>query len=263
MRIGTPASCSAATAPVSSPKFGRHRITPSNSPRFASRKLGVDSPLGGRLDRAVAGGVGIQHQHLVAERFERFASSPAARLLQRGREETAVAEEQGKGGLLGLVHDRCSLSVCSMESRGFVAGFRATIISRHTSQERPHRKSVLCSGRACPPCFDAAFCDTSHGGQARPLHGPARPLVAAVHAGYTIRYLEKAIAMSVYTRTGDHGETDLLGGVRVPKGAALLDVCGALDELNALLGLARCEPLAEGKGALIGADPASPVRSRR
>ena len=29
MRMGTPASCSAATAPFSSPKLGRQRITPS------------------------------------------------------------------------------------------------------------------------------------------------------------------------------------------------------------------------------------------
>jgi cob(I)alamin adenosyltransferase len=52
--------------------------------------------------------------------------------------------------------------------------------------------------------------------------------------------------MAIYTRTGDHGETDLLGGVRVPKDSLLLEVCGDLDELNALLGLARCEPLPQG-----------------
>ena len=50
--------------------------------------------------------------------------------------------------------------------------------------------------------------------------------------------------MSVYTRTGDDGETDLLGDGRVPKDAARLEVCGPLDELNCWLGLARCEPLA-------------------
>ena len=57
--------------------------------------------------------------------------------------------------------------------------------------------------------------------------------------------------MTIYTRAGDQGETDLLGGVRVPKDAATLEVCGALDELNALLGLARCESLAEGTVALL------------
>ena len=49
--------------------------------------------------------------------------------------------------------------------------------------------------------------------------------------------------MSVYTRTGDDGKTDLLGDGRVPKDAARLEVCGPLDELNCWLGLVRCEPL--------------------
>jgi cob(I)alamin adenosyltransferase len=57
--------------------------------------------------------------------------------------------------------------------------------------------------------------------------------------------------VAIYTRSGDQGETDLLGGIRVPKDAPLLEVCGALDELNALLGLARCEPLSEGIIALL------------
>jgi cob(I)alamin adenosyltransferase len=57
--------------------------------------------------------------------------------------------------------------------------------------------------------------------------------------------------MAIYTRTGDHGETDLLGGVRVPKDSPLLEVCGDLDELNALLGLARCESLPKGAEALL------------
>jgi cob(I)alamin adenosyltransferase len=55
----------------------------------------------------------------------------------------------------------------------------------------------------------------------------------------------------IYTRTGDQGETDLLGGVRVPKDAALLEACGDLDELNAWLGLARCESLPQGAAALL------------
>jgi cob(I)alamin adenosyltransferase len=57
--------------------------------------------------------------------------------------------------------------------------------------------------------------------------------------------------VSIYTRTGDRGETDLLHGIRVPKDAPLLEVCGDLDELNALLGLARCEGLPEGTNALL------------
>ncbi|HYW79599.1 MAG TPA: cob(I)yrinic acid a,c-diamide adenosyltransferase [Thermoguttaceae bacterium] len=51
--------------------------------------------------------------------------------------------------------------------------------------------------------------------------------------------------MKVYTRTGDRGETGLLGGTRVPKDTPRLEVCGTLDELNAALGMARAERLPE------------------
>jgi cob(I)alamin adenosyltransferase len=57
--------------------------------------------------------------------------------------------------------------------------------------------------------------------------------------------------MPIYTRTGDRGETDLLGGVRVSKDALLLEVCGTLDEFSSLLGLARCEPLPDGAAPLL------------
>jgi cob(I)alamin adenosyltransferase len=55
----------------------------------------------------------------------------------------------------------------------------------------------------------------------------------------------------VYTRTGDRGETSLVGGKRVPKDAARIEAYGTIDELNAVLGLARvfnAERLAEGEG---------------
>jgi cob(I)alamin adenosyltransferase len=57
--------------------------------------------------------------------------------------------------------------------------------------------------------------------------------------------------MSVYTRTGDDGETDLLGDGRVPKDTARLEVCGPLDELNCWLGLVRCESLPPDVAALL------------
>jgi cob(I)alamin adenosyltransferase len=57
--------------------------------------------------------------------------------------------------------------------------------------------------------------------------------------------------MSVYTRTGDLGKTDLLGDGRVPKDAARLEVCGPLDELNCWLGLIQCEPLPADMVALL------------
>lgn len=43
----------------------------------------------------------------------------------------------------------------------------------------------------------------------------------------------------VYTRTGDKGDTALVGGRRVPKDSARIEAYGAIDELNSLIGLAR------------------------
>jgi cob(I)alamin adenosyltransferase len=43
----------------------------------------------------------------------------------------------------------------------------------------------------------------------------------------------------VYTRTGDSGETALVGGRRVPKDSARIEAYGTVDELNAIVGLAR------------------------
>ncbi len=43
----------------------------------------------------------------------------------------------------------------------------------------------------------------------------------------------------VYTRTGDRGETDLVGGVRVPKDSLRIESYGTVDELQAFLGMLR------------------------
>ncbi|MCA9267282.1 MAG: ATP:cob(I)alamin adenosyltransferase, partial [Planctomycetales bacterium] len=45
--------------------------------------------------------------------------------------------------------------------------------------------------------------------------------------------------MKIYTKTGDAGETGLLGGPRVRKDAPCIEAYGTVDELNALLGTAR------------------------
>jgi cob(I)alamin adenosyltransferase len=45
--------------------------------------------------------------------------------------------------------------------------------------------------------------------------------------------------MRIYTRTGDAGETGLFGGGRVGKDHPRVEAYGAVDELNAVLGLAR------------------------
>ena len=52
----------------------------------------------------------------------------------------------------------------------------------------------------------------------------------------------------VYTRTGDKGETALVGGKRVPKDSPRIEAYGTIDELNSIVGLARVfneEKLAE------------------
>lgn len=49
--------------------------------------------------------------------------------------------------------------------------------------------------------------------------------------------------MKIYTKTGDAGQTGLLGGPRVSKDAARIEAYGTVDELNSLLGLARTESL--------------------
>jgi cob(I)alamin adenosyltransferase len=43
----------------------------------------------------------------------------------------------------------------------------------------------------------------------------------------------------VYTRTGDGGETALVGGARVSKASPRVEAYGDVDELNSLIGLAR------------------------
>jgi cob(I)alamin adenosyltransferase len=52
----------------------------------------------------------------------------------------------------------------------------------------------------------------------------------------------------VYTRTGDKGETALVGGKRVAKDSPRIEAYGTIDELNSIVGLARVfneEKLAE------------------
>ena len=47
--------------------------------------------------------------------------------------------------------------------------------------------------------------------------------------------------MKIYTKTGDNGETSLVGGVRVSKSDIRLEAYGTIDELNSFLGLLRSE----------------------
>src|SRR6185295_5028096 len=45
----------------------------------------------------------------------------------------------------------------------------------------------------------------------------------------------------IYTRTGDEGETSLLGGRRVRKDDLRIEAIGSVDEVNATLGVVRVE----------------------
>jgi cob(I)alamin adenosyltransferase len=75
----------------------------------------------------------------------------------------------------------------------------------------------------------------------------------------------------IYTRTGDKGETDLVGGVRISKDSLRVRAYGDIDELNSVLGLARDSSKDEEIGSLleglqrdlfvVGADLASPTEN--
>ena len=43
--------------------------------------------------------------------------------------------------------------------------------------------------------------------------------------------------MKIYTKTGDSGETSLLGGKRVWKDNLRIQTCGTIDELNSIIGI--------------------------
>jgi cob(I)alamin adenosyltransferase len=78
--------------------------------------------------------------------------------------------------------------------------------------------------------------------------------------------------MKIYTKTGDQGETGLFGGPRVRKDHLRIEAYGAVDELNAVLGVARSETppaeidalLAEIQNSLfdLGAELATPEPAR-
>jgi len=47
--------------------------------------------------------------------------------------------------------------------------------------------------------------------------------------------------MKIYTKTGDKGQTSLIGGTRVPKYHLRIEAYGTVDELNAYIGLIGCQ----------------------
>lgn len=57
--------------------------------------------------------------------------------------------------------------------------------------------------------------------------------------------------MKIYTKSGDKGETSLLGGTRVSKADIRLEAYGTVDELNSYIGLVRDLQVSEERKALL------------
>jgi cob(I)alamin adenosyltransferase len=57
--------------------------------------------------------------------------------------------------------------------------------------------------------------------------------------------------VKIYTKTGDDGITGLLGNRRVPKDDIRIEAYGTVDELNAVLGLARAQGLDSASDKLV------------
>jgi cob(I)alamin adenosyltransferase len=59
--------------------------------------------------------------------------------------------------------------------------------------------------------------------------------------------------LKIYTKTGDAGETGLVGGSRVAKDHARVAACGEVDELNAVLGVVTAQIDDKGMSRLLAA----------
>src|SRR5262245_36436169 len=66
------------------------------------------------------------------------------------------------------------------------------------------------------------------------------------------RIIQPEMAMKIYTRTGDTGETSLFDGTRVSKADDRVDAYGEIDELNAWLGLERASAIDPDLDAALG-----------
>ena len=57
--------------------------------------------------------------------------------------------------------------------------------------------------------------------------------------------------MKIYTKTGDKGETSLIGGTRVKKSHVRIESYGTIDELNSYIGLVRDQEVNAGRKDLL------------
>lgn len=81
--------------------------------------------------------------------------------------------------------------------------------------------------------------------------------------------------MKIYTKTGDSGETSLLGGTRVLKNHRRIEAYGTVDELNSYIGLLRDQEVNKKRsdflaniqdrlftiGSMLASDPDKPITS--
>src|SRR5271165_5690474 len=71
---------------------------------------------------------------------------------------------------------------------------------------------------------------------------PSRPCMRS--AADPMEFNEPRLALNrIYTRSGDKGETALVGGQRMPKDSLRIECYGTVDELNAFVGMARVSAL--------------------
>lgn len=85
----------------------------------------------------------------------------------------------------------------------------------------------------------------------------------------------KGMEYKIYTKTGDKGQTSLIGGTRVPKYHDRIEAYGTLDELNSFIGLLRDQPVSDEikkllievqdriftAESLLAADPSTEIKS--
>lgn len=57
------------------------------------------------------------------------------------------------------------------------------------------------------------------------------------HCYFCLIYFTSVMASKIYTKTGDRGETSLIGGTKVPKSHLRIESYGTVDELNSWIGL--------------------------
>jgi cob(I)alamin adenosyltransferase len=66
-----------------------------------------------------------------------------------------------------------------------------------------------------------------------------------------VGYNARGLTVKIYTKTGDDGLTGLLGSGRLPKDDLRIEAYGTIDELNAVLGIARASGLDPRAAALV------------